>query len=165
MVYGDDATPAEVVLPAPCLVVLVGMSGSGKSTWAAAHFEPEQIVSSDMLRAVVGAGEDDITASDDAFMLLEQIVERRTKRRLTTVVDTLGLDPLRRQAWVGRARQYAMPCVCVAFSTPLAECRGRNREGHKSVSQRGVARAAPQVPEQSAGRAGGGFGLGVWQGL
>src|SRR5262245_57444330 len=67
MVYRDDATPAEVVLPAPCLVVLVGMSGSGKSTWAGAHFAPEQIVSSDILRAVVGAGEDDITASDDAF--------------------------------------------------------------------------------------------------
>jgi len=157
MVYGDDATPAEVVLPAPCLVVLVGMSGSGKSTWAAAHFEPEQIVSSDMLRAVVGAGEDDITASDDAFMLLEQIVERRTKRRLTTVVDTLGLDPLRRQAWVGRARQYAMPCVCVAFSTPLAECRVRNRERHKSVPQRVLAGQARQFREQCVGLADDGF--------
>ena len=87
-----DVTVDEVVLPSPCLVVLVGMSGSGKSTWAAAHFAPEQIVSSDMLRAAVGAGEDDMTASDDAFALLEQIVERRTQRRLTTVVDTLGLD-------------------------------------------------------------------------
>ena len=61
----------EVVLPSPCLVVLVGISGSGKSTWAGAHFAPAQIVSSDALRAAVGAGEDDITASDDAFAVLE----------------------------------------------------------------------------------------------
>src|SRR5262249_31705081 len=155
MVYGDDATPSEVVLPAPCLVVLVGMSGSGKSTWAAAHFAPEQIVSSDMLRAVVGAGEDDITASDDALGLLEQIVERRTKRRLTTVVDTLGLDPPRRQA--ARARQHAMPSACVAFSTPLAECRVRNRERHKSVPQRVLAGQARQFREQCVRLADDGF--------
>src|SRR5262245_59406452 len=102
MARGDDAIRDEVVLPAPCLVVLVGMSGSGKSTWAEAHFAPEQIVSSDNLRAIVGAGADDITASDDAFALLEQIVAGRTRRRLTTVVDTLGLDSDRRRAWIAR---------------------------------------------------------------
>ena len=68
----------EIVLPAPCLVVLIGMSGSGKTTWARAHFATNQIVSSDALRAVVGAGDDDITASDDAFKLLEQIVATRS---------------------------------------------------------------------------------------
>ena len=95
---GDEA--AEVVLPSPCLIVLVGISGSGKSTWAATHFAAEQIVSSDALRAIVGAGADDITASDDAFALLEQIVDQRAKRRLTTVIDTLGLDPKRRRRWL-----------------------------------------------------------------
>ena len=60
-----------VHLPAPCLVVLVGPGASGKSTWAAAHFPPDAVVSSDRLRAVVGAGEDDVTASADAFAMLE----------------------------------------------------------------------------------------------
>src|SRR5262249_59055109 len=59
---GDDA----VVLPAPCLVVLAGPAGAGKSTWAAAHFAAEQVVSSDRLRATVGEGEDDLAASTDA---------------------------------------------------------------------------------------------------
>jgi F420-dependent oxidoreductase-like protein len=157
VVTGDGATGSEVVLPAPCLVVLVGPSGSGKSTWAAAHFAPVQIVSSDALRAVVGAGEDDITASDDAFALLEQIVERRTKRGLTTVVDTLGLDPDRRRAWAARAHQNAMPCVCVAFATPLAECRARNRERRKSVPQKVLAGQARQFREQQPQLANDGF--------
>jgi len=143
-----DVKVDEVVLPSPCLVVLVGMSGSGKSTWAAAHFAPEQIVSSDMLRAVVGAGEDDITASDDAFALLEQIVERRTERRLTTVVDTLGLDADRRRAWVARAREQTMSCVCVAFVTSPTECRARNRARGKTVPQRVLAGQSRQFRDQ-----------------
>jgi alkanesulfonate monooxygenase SsuD/methylene tetrahydromethanopterin reductase-like flavin-dependent oxidoreductase (luciferase family)/predicted kinase len=136
MVRGDETTSGEVVLPAPCLVVLVGTSGSGKSTWAAAHFAPAQVVSSDALRAVVGAGEDDISASDDAFLLLEQIVDKRIARRLTTVVDTLGLDPERRRKWVARAHADQMPCVAVTFPTPVAEARAGNRYRKKSVPQR-----------------------------
>jgi F420-dependent oxidoreductase-like protein len=159
MAKGNESDGGEVVLPAPCLVVLVGTSGSGKSTWAAAHFAPEQIVSSDMLRAVVGAGEDDITASDDAFALLEQIVERRTKRGLTTVVDTLGLDPARRRAWIEQAREHTMPCVCVAFATPLAECRARNRARDKNVPQRVLAGQARQFREQHPLLADDGFDL------
>ena len=114
-------------LPSPCLVVLVGPSGSGKSTWAAEHFRPEQIVSSDALRAVVGEGPHDLAASADAFAVLEEIVARRVRRRLTTVVDTLGLEPERRRAWLSLARAQRLPCVAVGFDTPAAECRSRNR--------------------------------------
>ena len=51
-------------LPVPCLVVLVGPSSVGKSTWAAAHFAADEIVSSDRLRAVVGYAEDDLDATE-----------------------------------------------------------------------------------------------------
>ena len=54
-------------LPDPCLVVLVGATGSGKSHWAARWFGADQVVSSDRLRAVVGLGERDQRASRDAF--------------------------------------------------------------------------------------------------
>ena len=79
-------------LPSPCVVLLVGPGASGKSTWASSHFPADTISSSDRLRAVVGTGEDDIAASTDAFALLEEIVRRRLARRLTTVIDTLGLS-------------------------------------------------------------------------
>lgn len=114
-------------LPSPCVVVLAGPSGSGKSTWAAAHFAADQIVSSDRLRAVVGSGEDDIAASTDAFALLEEIVTRRVVRRLTTVIDTTGLDAARRTRWRTLARDAGMSCVAVGFDTPPAQCRARNR--------------------------------------
>jgi len=86
---------AAVALPDPALVVLVGASAAGKSVWAAEHYRPDEVVSSDRLRALVGSGEHDLTASADAFALLDHIVAARLGRGLTAVVDTLGLDPAR----------------------------------------------------------------------
>jgi alkanesulfonate monooxygenase SsuD/methylene tetrahydromethanopterin reductase-like flavin-dependent oxidoreductase (luciferase family)/predicted kinase len=110
------------------LVVLVGPSASGKSAWAAEHFVPDQVVSSDRLRAVVGEGEQDLGASADAFAVLEQIVRARVGRRLTTVVDTTGMDGDRRRAWRGLAAERRVPCVAVVFDTEPAECRRRNAD-------------------------------------
>jgi F420-dependent oxidoreductase-like protein len=120
-------------LPSPCVVILAGPGASGKSTWAAGHFPSDCIVSSDRLRAVVGEGEDDIAASADAFTVLDDIVARRVARRLTTVIDTLGLDRQRRTGWLAVARRHGLPCVAVAFDTPAAECRARNRGRAKRI--------------------------------
>jgi F420-dependent oxidoreductase-like protein len=120
-------------LPSPCVVVLVGPGAAGKSTWAAAHFPADSVVSSDRLRALVGTGEDDVAASTDAFALLDEVVSRRMARRLTTVIDTLGLDAERRAGWLALARRHDLPCVAVAFDTPPAECRARNRARAKRI--------------------------------
>src|SRR4051794_30961032 len=114
-------------LPSPCLVVLVGASGAGKSDWAARWFAADEIVSSDRLRAVVGAGERDQRASSDAFELLDLIVAKRCKRGLTTVVDTTGLEPKRRAAWLALAAKHRTPAYAVVFDTPAAVVRERNR--------------------------------------
>jgi predicted kinase len=115
----DPERPADARnLPSPCVVILVGPGAAGKSTWAAAEFAPELVVSSDRLRTLVGAGEDDLAAGKDAFALLEQVVQKRVARRLTTVIDTLGLDRDRRTGWLALARQHGLPCVAVAFDMP-----------------------------------------------
>ncbi|MDQ1392746.1 MAG: hypothetical protein QOF30_1723, partial [Acidimicrobiaceae bacterium] len=69
-------TAVTVRLPIPCLVVLVGASGSGKSTWAQENFRPGQIVASDDLRALVGEGPHDQRAATDAFDVLALVLER-----------------------------------------------------------------------------------------
>jgi alkanesulfonate monooxygenase SsuD/methylene tetrahydromethanopterin reductase-like flavin-dependent oxidoreductase (luciferase family)/predicted kinase len=117
---------SEPRVPDPALVVLVGASASGKSTWAAARYRAAEIVSSDALRGIAGSGPHDLDASVDAFALLEQIVDARVSRGLTTVVDTLGLDSERRARWLGLARAAGLAAVAVVFSTDAAECRRRN---------------------------------------
>jgi alkanesulfonate monooxygenase SsuD/methylene tetrahydromethanopterin reductase-like flavin-dependent oxidoreductase (luciferase family)/predicted kinase len=122
-----------VRLPDPALVLLVGASGSGKSTWAAARYREVEVVSSDALRAVVGSGSADLDASEEAFRLLDQIVEGRSRRGLTVVIDTLGLDPARRVTWASLARQAGLVTVAVVFDTPPVVCRARNAARDRPV--------------------------------
>jgi alkanesulfonate monooxygenase SsuD/methylene tetrahydromethanopterin reductase-like flavin-dependent oxidoreductase (luciferase family)/predicted kinase len=117
----------EVRLPEGCLVVLVGVPGSGKSTWAARVAEPNQIVSSDALRAQVGLHQRDQRASKDAFDLLDRIVGTRLRRGLTTIVDTTGLEAPRRAGWVAAARKSQRRVHAVVLDVPSAEARRRNK--------------------------------------
>jgi F420-dependent oxidoreductase-like protein len=128
-------------LPDPCLVVLVGPTAAGKSHWAAQWFAPEQVVSSDALRAVVGAGERDVRASRDAFEVLDLIVEKRLARGLTTVIDSTGLEAKRRAAWRSAAERHGVPAFAVVVEAREAEVRARNR-----------ARAQPVPPKVVAGQ-------------
>src|SRR3954462_13903854 len=110
-------------LPDPCLVVLVGATAAGKSHWAAQWFHPDQVVSSDRLRAVVGTGERDVRASRDALEVLDLIVCKRLARRLTTVVDSTGLEPKRRDAWRALAERHGVPASAVVFDPGAAPRR------------------------------------------
>src|SRR6476620_12610307 len=103
--------PEDLPLPDPALVVLVGASGAGKSTWAQQRYRTAEIVSSDDLRGVVGSGRHDLDASADAFALLDLIVAGRLRRGLCTVVDTLGLDAQRRRGYLALARTHGLPTV------------------------------------------------------
>jgi alkanesulfonate monooxygenase SsuD/methylene tetrahydromethanopterin reductase-like flavin-dependent oxidoreductase (luciferase family)/predicted kinase len=131
----------DVRLPDPAVVVLAGAAGSGKSTWASERFRTAEVVSSDALRAAVGSGPSDLDASVEAFALLDQIVTARTRRSLMTVIDTLGLDPVRRTEYLRLARTAQLPAVLVIMNTAAALCRERNRLRDRPVP-------APVLTEQ-----------------
>jgi F420-dependent oxidoreductase-like protein len=139
-----------MIIPSSALVVLTGPSGSGKSTWAAEHFPTEQIVSSDALRALVGTGERDVRAGTDAFAVLDLVVERRMKRGLTTVVDSLALDPKQRSTWITAARKHERPVHVVAFDTSADECRARNKAREHPVPSKALTGQLAKWPDARA---------------
>ena len=56
-----------IEIPELCVVALVGASGSGKSTFAAEHFLPTEVLSSDFFRGLVADDGNDLAATGDAF--------------------------------------------------------------------------------------------------
>lgn len=111
----------------PSLVVLVGVSGSGKTTWAAQNAARGEIVSSDALRAQLGESEQDQAASSDAFAVLEDVVRRRLARGLFTIIDATSLEDASRATYRALAKDAGVPCIAVAFPTDPATCKARNR--------------------------------------
>jgi alkanesulfonate monooxygenase SsuD/methylene tetrahydromethanopterin reductase-like flavin-dependent oxidoreductase (luciferase family)/predicted kinase len=150
MTVTPDDGQSSLAIPDPALVVLIGASGSGKSSWAAERYLPREVVSSDQLRAVVGSGEHDLDASADAFALLDQIIAARARRRLTTVVDTLGLESGRRLAYLELARRSGLPAVAVFFDTDPALCRQRNRSRERPVPAAVIDAQLHRLPDVAA---------------
>ncbi|HEX2369150.1 MAG TPA: TIGR03560 family F420-dependent LLM class oxidoreductase [Acidimicrobiia bacterium] len=138
----------EVRIPVPSLVVLAGPSGAGKSAWAEEWFRPDQVVSSDRLRSLVGEGEHDQAAGDAAFDLMERVLDHRMARKLLTVIDTLGMSAERRSLWRERARAAGMPALVVAFDTSAAVCRARNRNRSEPVPDRVLASQVRRWPAE-----------------
>jgi F420-dependent oxidoreductase-like protein len=114
-------------VPTPSLLVLVGASGSGKSTWAAQQCRPGEVVSSDALREQVGESAHDQRASVDAFAVLDEIVRRRLARGLFTVIDATSIEDESRARYRSIARDAGVPVVAIAFPTDAATCKSRNR--------------------------------------
>lgn len=100
------AEPIELAVPAAGLILLVGVSGSGKSTFARRHFAPTEVVSSDHCRGMVSDDENDQRATKDAFALLHHIVDLRLGRGLLTVVDATNLHQHARAGLLAIARSH-----------------------------------------------------------
>jgi protein phosphatase len=118
----------EVVVPDPCLIVLVGPSSSGKSTFASARFAPSEVLCSEDYRLRVSGDPNDMGANEEAFALLHGDVAARLLSGLLTVVDATNVQIGARTPLLTAARAAGLPAVAVVFDLPLAVLRARHAE-------------------------------------
>ena len=142
----------EIAIPQLGLVLLVGVAGSGKSTFARQHFAPFEVISSDFCRGLVSNDETDQAATPDAFDVLGYIVGTRLRRGLLTVVDATNVQRPARAALVKLAREHDVLVDAIVLDVPESLASERNvsrpdrdfgahvvrrqaRELHKSLGQ------------------------------
>lgn len=116
----------KIEIPEFALVLLVGASGTGKSSFAAKHFLPTEVISSDRMRGWVADDENDQSATGDAFDVLRYVVEKRLQGRRFTVVDATNVQPESRKGLIALARKWHALAVAIVFDLPEAIAIERN---------------------------------------
>ncbi len=122
------------------MVLLVGAAGSGKSTFAARHFAPSEVLSSDALRAVIGGDEANQAVSRLAFAALFRELDRRLAAGLLTVVDATNAARTHRTALLRRAALARVPAVAIVLALPASVVLARNAGRARRVDEEVVRR-------------------------
>jgi protein phosphatase len=125
----------EILIPRNTLVVLCGPAGCGKSTWAAKHFSPPQVISSDECRAMVFDDPANQSVSRHAFDLMYFIIEKRLMLGRLTVADATNLEREHRRTLIRIAKRFHYNTASVVFSVPIEICLERNAGRDRKVPQ------------------------------
>ena len=156
---GTAREVGEMRIPADALVVLVGASGCGKSTFARTHFSGTQVVSSDECRRWVSDDAANQGATREAFAVFYTLLRGRLTHGRLTVADATNLSPRSREKLRQAADSRRRPRVAIVFDVPLEVCLARQslreRQVRAEVVQRGhaeLAHALAALPREGFAR-------------
>ena len=108
----------KITIPELSLVVLIGATSSGKSSFARKHFKLTEVLSSDFCRGILADDENDQSITKEAFELLHHIAARRLQAGRLTVIDATNVQREARAPLVKLARQYHVLPVAIAINPP-----------------------------------------------
>lgn len=123
------------------LIILVGVSGSGKSTFSHKNFPSSMIVSTDECRRMICGSHLNQRISDDAFDLFYTIIDKKLKNGYPAVADSTALKPKYRQRLLQIAKKYNYNSIILLFDIPLEvsisqdKKRGRTAVGKDIITK------------------------------
>src|ERR1051326_8030649 len=117
----------KLTIPELSFVVLIGVSGSGKSTFARKHFKATEVLSSDFCRGLVSDDENSQAATNDAFEVLHFMASKRLAAGKLVLIEATNLQPESRKPIIALARQFHCIPAVIVFDLPERLCHERNR--------------------------------------
>jgi len=153
----DVRASVELRLPDPCLLVLVGASGAGKTAFAQRHFKPSEAVSSDDCRELVCDDPNDQTVTSDAFELLNTIATKRLTHGRLTVIDATSVQATHRASLIQLARAHQFRAIAIVLDLPEEVCLRRNQARNRVVATEVVRTQIASLHSSLAGLSSEGF--------
>ena len=116
----------RIEIPELCVVALVGVSSSGKSTFTKKHFKPTEVLSSDYFRALVSDDENNQMVTPQAFEALHFIANKRLELNRLTVIDATNVQEHARAQILRLAKDQNCLAVAIVLDVPEKIIRERN---------------------------------------
>ena len=134
----------RIEIPEIAVVALIGVSGSGKSTFAKQYFKPTEVLSSDYFRALISDDENNQQVSAQAFDTLYYVANKRLELGLLTVIDATNVQKEARASVLHLAREQNCHAVAIVLDIPEKICSERNEKrsdrnlGNRVITSQGV---------------------------
>lgn len=123
-----EMTETILKIPELSLVMLVGASGCGKSSFARKHFKTTEIISSDHCRSLVCDDENDQSVTKEAFEILHFIAAKRLAAGKLVVVDATNVQPEARKSLIDLAKRHHVIPVAIVLNIAKEICQERTQQ-------------------------------------